>query len=129
MHVDEAAAAEILPENGVPEVIVQEAYRMDEARYFKPDLDGPASARPPEAKEPGSVDAEAEHCHEHGEKEEHQQPKNANPCGATEPEAEDATHSIQMADGEDGEKDEPQQQGQSSSDETRHIHSFFRLAI
>ena len=43
VQVDEAAAAHILPENAVPEVIVEEAYHMTEAQFFKPNLDGPAA--------------------------------------------------------------------------------------
>ena len=60
VQVDEVAAANTLPENGVPEVIVEEAHHMTEAQFFKPNLDGPASERVPEAREPELVDADKE---------------------------------------------------------------------
>ena len=60
VKVDEEMATILLPENGVPEVFVQEACHMSEARFFKPNLDGPASERLPEAKDPEMVDAEDE---------------------------------------------------------------------
>ena len=58
VQVDEAAAAHTLPEDGVPEVIVEEAHHMTEAQFFKPNLDGPASERVPEATEPDLVTAD-----------------------------------------------------------------------
>ena len=61
VKVDEEMATMLLPENGVPEVFVQEACHMREARFFKPNLDGPASERSPEAKDPQMVDAEDEY--------------------------------------------------------------------
>ena len=61
VKVDAERATILLPENGVPEVFVQEACHMSEARFFKPNLDGPASERLPEAKDPEMVDAEDEY--------------------------------------------------------------------
>ena len=58
VQVSETAAKQTLPENGVPEVIVREAHHMSEAQFFKPNLDGPASERLPEAKEPELVSAD-----------------------------------------------------------------------
>ena len=54
--VDEAAAAQDLPEDGVPDVFVQEAYHMSEAQFFEPKLDGPASVRVPETGPSSCVD-------------------------------------------------------------------------
>ena len=58
VQVDEVAAAHTLPEDGVPDVIVEEAHHMSEAQFFKPNLDGPASQRVPEAREPEFVEAD-----------------------------------------------------------------------
>ena len=60
VEVSEQNALDCLPESGVPECFVREACDMQEARFFKPSMDGPASRRDPGSAAPAPVDAKAE---------------------------------------------------------------------
>ena len=64
VKISEENAASLLPEDGVPDVILREAVHMQEAAYFEPRMDGPANLRDPCAKDPEvlsvAVDAGAE---------------------------------------------------------------------
>ena len=51
VDISEDAARELLPENGVPQVFVDESLQMQEAKFSEPSLDGPAKVRDPSAKE------------------------------------------------------------------------------
>ena len=55
-----ARAAEILPEQGVPEAFVDAALEFLEAEQFQPTMVGPASIRVPGALQEDQVQAEAE---------------------------------------------------------------------
>ena len=48
--VSEENAQATLPENGAPDMIVQEAMEMAEAEKFEPSMDGPAKLREPGCK-------------------------------------------------------------------------------
>ncbi len=65
-HISESAAEELLPEDGVPEIFVQEAVHMEEAKFFEPSMDGPAKLRDPGSKEQDAGSAEEEEDEEEG---------------------------------------------------------------
>ena len=58
VSVSESAAQELLPEHGVPPAFLQEAVQLQEAKFFEPKMDGPASIRDPGSKEEDAGSAE-----------------------------------------------------------------------
>ena len=72
VHISESAAEELLPEDGVPEIFVQEAVHMEEARFFEPSMDGPAKLRDPGSKEQDAGSAEEEEDEEAEGKQNHE---------------------------------------------------------
>ncbi|MEC8932737.1 MAG: DUF6570 domain-containing protein, partial [Candidatus Latescibacterota bacterium] len=60
VEVSETRAAEILPEQGVPDAFVEAALEVHEAEHFKPTMAGPASMKVPDTAEEEQVQADAE---------------------------------------------------------------------
>ena len=67
--VSEENARVALPEDGVPEIFLQEAVEMAEAEKIKPSMDGPAKLREPGCKAMEEVDAEDDKDEEGSEEE------------------------------------------------------------